>query len=97
MVWLNENKIIFEEKSSKGINFIEGVFSLIRAYIESFLELEFEEMRKGYKKKGIRQRNGYYERSLVTEFGLIKDIHVPLHNFKNFIEFSHTRIIFSIK
>jgi putative transposase len=77
MLRLSENKIIFEEKSSRGINFVEGVLSLIKAYIESFLELELEEMRKGYKKKAIRQRNGHYERSLVTEFGLIRDIRVP--------------------
>lgn len=77
MVSLTENKIIFGEKSSKGINFIDAIIGLIKIYIESFLELELEEMRKGYKRKGIRQRNGYYERSLVTEFGLIPDIQVP--------------------
>lgn len=85
MISSNRNKIIFEEKSSKGINFIEGVMSLIKVYIESFIELEFEEQRKGYKKKGIRQRNGYYLRSLVTEFGLIKDIQVPRYRGIRFI------------
>lgn len=85
MVSVNKHKIIFDEKSSKGINFIEGIIGLIKTYIESFLELEFEEMRKGYKKKQVRQRNGYYQRSLVTEFGLIKDFKVPRYRGIRFV------------
>lgn len=85
MISVNKHKIIFEEKSSKQINFLEGIITLIKMYIESFLELEFEEKRKGYKKKQVRQRNGYYQRSLVTEFGLIKDIRVPRYRGVEFI------------
>ena len=72
-----QNNIKFQIKSTTGINFVEEILALVKAFIESFLEIEFEEQRKGYKKKAVRQRNGYYHRSLVTEFGLIKDIRVP--------------------
>lgn len=34
-------------------------------------------MRKGYKKKQVEQLNEYYQRSLVSEFGLIEDLKVP--------------------
>lgn len=71
------NNIKFQIKSTRGINFVEEILTLVKSYIESFLEMEFEEQRKGYRKKAVRQRNGYYLRSLVTEFGLIKDIRVP--------------------
>ncbi|MGQ9845642.1 MAG: transposase [Caldisericia bacterium] len=57
----------------------------IKTYIEDFLELEFEQFRKGYEKKSVRQRNGYYQRSLVTEFGLIKEIKVPRYRAVVFI------------
>ncbi|MFN3873700.1 MAG: hypothetical protein ACK4R9_11940, partial [Ignavibacterium sp.] len=77
MICASKNKVEFQIKSTKGINFIESILEIIKIYIETFLELEFEEFRKGYKKKAVRQRNGYYQRSLVTEFGLIKDIRVP--------------------
>lgn len=71
------NNIKFQIKSTTGVDFVETILAFIKSYIESFLEIEFEEIRKGYKKKSVRQRNGYYRRSLVTEFGLIKDIRVP--------------------
>ena len=77
MICASKNKVEFQIKSTKGINFIESILEIIKIYVETFLELEFEEFRKGYKKKAVRQRNGYYQRSLVTEFGLIKDIRVP--------------------
>jgi putative transposase len=53
--------------------------------METYLDLEFEELRRGYKKKATRQRNGYYYRSLVTEFGLVKDIKVPRYRGIQFI------------
>jgi len=85
MICANTNNIKFEIKSSNEVNFIEGVIALIKMYIESFLEFEFEQFRKGYKKKAVRQRNGYYQRSLVTEFGLVQDIRVPRYRGVQFI------------
>lgn len=81
----SENTIKYQIKSSAGVDFIEAILSLIKMYIENFLEIEFEQFRRGYKKKAVRQRNGYYQRSLVTEFGLIKDIKVPRYRSVVFI------------
>lgn len=80
-----ENKVKFQIKSTRGVGFVEAILGLIKTYIEDFLELEFEQFRKGYKKKSVRQRNGYYQRSLVTEFGLIKEIKVPRYRAVVFI------------
>lgn len=81
----SENKVKFQIKSTQGVGFVEAILGLIKTYIENFLELEFEQFRKGYKEKSVRQRNGYYQRSLVTEFGLIKDIKVPRYRAVVFI------------
>lgn len=58
-------------------HFIKMAQKLIKELIENILEYEFEQQRKLYKPKSYRQRNGYYKRSLVTEYGLITDIKVP--------------------
>lgn len=80
-----ENKVKFQIKSTQGAGFVEEILCLIKTYIENFLEIEFEQFRKGYKEKSVRQRNGYYQRSLVTEFGLLKDIKVPRYRAVVFI------------
>jgi putative transposase len=81
----SENKVKFQIKSTREIGFVEAILGLIKTYIEEFLEIEFEQFRKGYKEKSVRQRNGYYRRSLVTEFGLIKEIKVPRYRAVVFI------------
>lgn len=64
------NKDIFEYVSNKIKDFI-------RCFFEVVLNIQFEILREGLKHKRHRQRNGYYERNLITNFGLIEKIRVP--------------------
>ena len=66
---------------SSNQNIVEFINNKIKEFIKWFLELilniEFEMFREGLKHKRHRQRNGYYERNLITNFGLIEKIRVP--------------------
>jgi len=59
----------------------EEVLALVKVVLESSLEEEIlEELRVDrYRRSHLRMgyRNGYYERSLVTRFGIIKSLRVP--------------------
>lgn len=70
MNFLKENKSIDEFLRVKVIEFIKWL-------IEVTLEIQIEMLRDKHRTKGRRQRNGYYERSLLTRFGLIEKIRVP--------------------
>lgn len=68
--FIKENKSMDEFIRVKVIEFIKWL-------VEVTLEIQIEMLRDGHKSKGRRQRNGYYERSLLTRFGLIEKIKVP--------------------
>ncbi len=74
------NNLILDEKSSLSDQLKVFVLSMLKTLLETILNTEFEEKRRGLKVKGVFQRNGTYTRSLVTEWGLIKDLVV--HRFR---------------
>ena len=52
---------------------------LLKELMESTMKEELTEIvqREPYKRKALSYRHGYYQRSLVTQFGLLGDIQVP--------------------
>jgi len=81
---MKTNIIINQEESIKIILSNKNIFEyvnnkikdLIRCYLELILNIEFEILREGLRPKRHRQRNGYYERNLIINLGLIERIRV---------------------
>ena len=72
--WWSEVKENFWQEDAKV-----KVKSLLKELMESTMKEELTEIirRDPYKRKAQTYRHGYYQRSLVTQFGLLEDIQVP--------------------
>lgn len=82
---LTKNTIKTQQIKDTYKYFVNEIQQFIKELIERILEFEIEQQRTGYQQKMSRQRNGYYRRSLVTEYGLIEDIKVPRYRGIKFI------------
>lgn len=72
--WWHEVKDKFWDQNAK-----EEVKKLLKNLMESTMQEELSEVlkRRPYQRGGATYRNGYYQRSLITQFGLIHGIIVP--------------------
>lgn len=91
-------KNISENKDVVSFTFLL-ILKVIKFMIELVIQLKFELFRERILNEKKKYRNFYYERSLLTPFGLIQNIKIPrLRNFQFRTEFfqSHQRRIKNI-